>query len=341
MKAIFKLKKMKQIIFGLFLVSITLFSCKKDASVNHDSDNKPLQKVTLSVGFASSSGSFQTNKLKSNALKTTAADTALTNHINTLVYAVYDSNGQSVLMETQLSTDSAFGHYSFHLSAGTYFLVIAGGGTGLYIKPNKYISYMPINDPNEPHPYSFTNDTFANGQTLVITNEGLNRSVTLTRVTSRLDVTILDAIPASVKSISVVIRAISQAYEVRSASSLRDTTPYKIFKNVTPDMVGKSNYKFSAYFLGYREFRDPVEFPNGGVADVPASVLIQASDHTYPATSTSFYSNIAAKSVSATPKANTIISLSGYLFGGNGTGAGGINLGVDTAWNSSIISKSF
>lgn len=106
-------------------------------------------------------------------------------------------------------------------------------------------------------------------------------------------------------------------------------------------MVGKSNYKFSAPLLGYRFRQEDPTDPTTGIFDYSALVSIQASDHTYPATSSSLYYNIAYKSPTVKFKPNTIISLSGYLFGGNGTGAGGIKLGVDTAWNSLIISKSF
>ncbi|MEO6976914.1 MAG: hypothetical protein ABI113_01005, partial [Mucilaginibacter sp.] len=259
---------MKKFLFGLMSVCTMLLSCKKDHS---KADSNATHKVVFNVGFSQSTAAFKTNNLNLNTLKSNSVDTALTNHIGVLYFAVYNSSGNSVHIIKQLSTDASFGSFSDNLPNGTYTLVVAGGGGSLVFvsrtgdQPGNLdtdvLSYG-FEFLDEPTWALFNSDTFYKKTTFTVTSADASKNISLDRITSKLVVNIEDALPSNAKT--MFLQAFPPvSFDISTGAPSPDPEMYhdhsvvpllSLVKPITAGEIGTTNYKMSTIVLTSRPF---------------------------------------------------------------------------------------
>ena len=112
---------MKRTIYITTILSVFLFSCKKEHTKTTDNT---LHKVTFTVnGFTKGTAPFNISGSRHPVTDALTADTL--NGINYLVYSVYDATGVYVHSILQSSDQSNFGSITDNLVAGNYTVSIA------------------------------------------------------------------------------------------------------------------------------------------------------------------------------------------------------------------------
>lgn len=308
---------------------MVVLSCKKD----HSKDTVPTQslhKIAFTVGFSQQTVNFGASSLRGRAINlhanSRAVDTALTNHVNTIYYAVYDSLGNNVHIIKQLSTDANFGSYTDNLHSGKYTVVIGAGGTGLALgmdtqnttvttsKLSTDILWYGLNTVSD----AFLKDAFYKKLSLTVTNADASQSVTLDRITSKLTINIEDALPANAGYITATFMdAPAFKYFVGSATPFDAGSNISIKDTIQTAALGTTNNKLSTILL----------FPTA-----PISIDLACT------TSGASQTIIAEKIIpNITCQPNTQTLLTGKLFGGAGSPAtGGFSLTIDTSWNTPV-----
>lgn len=217
--------------FGLFLFS----SCKKEQQTSPSSIAKStVKKYAVEIklsDFEQSIGSISKSAgISLMSLSNKVSADSLKNHINNLVYLAYDSAGKEVGRIRQYSSgggyrynyvfdpyvepyegyNNSFGSIIDSLPSGKYTVVLVGsnyrftinernpydpnGDMGdRYLLPDAYIGELSSLSYEIP----FTEDTFIKKFFITINNQSLNQAVALDRITGKLEVNILDAIPAN------------------------------------------------------------------------------------------------------------------------------------------------
>jgi hypothetical protein len=309
---------MKKILLGILIIGVVITSCKKDNSKKDDP--KPLQKVVFNVGFSKAVTDFQLSRLRTNS---TTPDTSLTNYIDILYYMVFDASGNSVHNISQLSTDTAFGHYIDNLQAGSYTVVVAGGKAGLSIfngsLSSAYLYYDSGGTQNPQHvPGFFTQDAFVSKTTVTVGATALSHAFALNRIVSKIVVNINDKIPASATEIQANINFAANVYKVGDGSTTTGTNgifnPF-VGGNVPANAIGTTNYQLNGLILNNSSHAIDVEIiatGTGGtiLADKPLN------------------------NVTFQPNKETL--LSGNLFGGSGNTSNGFQVATDTTWNTPV-----
>jgi len=323
---------MKRILFGTIAICMIIVSCKKE----HKSDitinsTQKLYKVGYNVGFSQQSGGFISNSLKANGLTTTSVDTSLSNHVSVLQYAVYDSVGNRVHVIQQLLTDTAFGKYTDNLHPGKYTIAIAAGAQFLSVingTPGGYLP-APLPTPNisadvleyygNGHLVAFVYDTFFKKFPLVVAAKDTSMHIALDRITAKLSVVVKDALPATAHTMGLTSPAVPQWFFINSATAGHIEPQFASGATVTTAQIGTTNFTMSAFLL----------------YSTPITLNIYCAN--------SGGTTLAYKTIpNLTLQANTQTILTGNLFGGSGTtSTGGVNLGIDTAWNHTPIVKTF
>jgi hypothetical protein len=336
---------MKKKIYCLFAICTIIVSCKKE-HINNSNNSNTLHKVIFNIGFSKQITNFQANSLTANAIGKTDAvtnDTALTNHIATLLLAIYNaSTGALVKTVAQSSTSNGFGSYIANLPSGSYIIIIAGGGEYLQIANltnvvvgggwgtigngniNTDILQYYDTDPNalsgsSNYPGKFNQDTFFKKLNLTVSNSDVSESVALDRITSKLEIVIQDALPNNIYSISM-----SATSGTASQFSLSTGNPLT-FGGLNPSfgipstLSGMTNYTCSTIFLGEWS----TTFNVGITAASRSQTLV--------------YKLISG----VTCQPNTITILSGKLFTNSSTSNNGLGVKIDTAWSSNTIVKTF
>src|SRR5437879_3421029 len=130
---------MKRIIVGLIAVFTVFTSCKKDHSKDGNPDTA-IHKIAYNVGFSQQTANFQINSSKPLVISGTNTQAlvpaSLSDNVDVIYYAVYDSQGNNVHIIKQTSDQAGFGAYTDNLHSGTYTLVVAAGKTGLLLGPD-------------------------------------------------------------------------------------------------------------------------------------------------------------------------------------------------------------
>jgi hypothetical protein len=322
---------MKKSLFGFMLVCMIIVSCKKE----HSKDSQPGQtsrKVVFNVGFSQQIVDFNTGNQKVNNLKSDAVAATLASKIDILYYAVYDSVGHKIHVIKQLSTGSSFGSYTDILNPGKYSVVVAGGKTGFLLGPDleggnatsrlstDVINYGSYTKAGTSVWNPFNKDAFFKNIAITVGKTDISQSFALDRIVSQMVVNIKDAIPSSVKTIGVsLISHLSDRFLIGTGTAVpSSTSSINVIDTLASSDIGKTNYQISTIFL----------------YSAPFGVQIVASSNL------DFVAGVIAnKAATATGQPNTQTILSGYLFGGGGSG--GISVKIDTAWNSAPIVKTF
>lgn len=309
---------MKRSLYILLIAPLFLFSCKKDRGPVTMTKGQSAKKhaVTVSVNnFKLSRGTFALrHKLSTLAVGDTLANIA--SYVDQLAYVVLDSNLNPVKKIMQDSTSANIGTITDSLAAGTYTIAIVAGKNGLAVTPSAALL-------GGTYDYSGKGwqDTFWAQFQLIVGDHDLNRAVTLNRVVGKLEVQLLDAIPANADS---------------------------LFITVNGDAIQKT-FLDSAFFFG----TDTVTFKVG----IPASAKGQPNftvDRLIGAISQEFTVTLTCKDAggnvintatasSVTCFANERTILSGNLFTGINPGSvtQGFTAKADTAWNSTVNQINF
>jgi len=243
---------------GLFLT----YSCKKEnvqspslKTLEADAKKYPvnfdLTDFQLSNGSISKRGNNSLMALNSS----TSAD-SLGKHINNLVYLVYDSTGKEVSRIRQFHGSYAykyvrsFGFYADYiifdsnkfgslqdtLAAGKYTVCLFGSNYKFTI--NQRDQYDPNAGPEGIEPlanayigekeflgfhYSFTEDSFYKKFSLTVNNEPIKQDLSLDRITGKLEINILDAIPANANKFEFRVYYAATHIKLATSDLLGDT----------------------------------------------------------------------------------------------------------------------
>lgn len=311
-----------------------LIACKKD-NYRKNTNAAKLYNISFNVNnFSSQKSGYQLNSMKSTGLTANTAtyDTLMTPEI---LYIVYDSTGKEVHHLTQISSDAAFGQINDQLATGTYTVVFVGaenmlnsfeGNRGLYFFPTKSLQTDIIY-----YYFGFASEhfdeTFFKKITLNVTGGNVNQNVDMTRIVGQLAVNIKDAIPSNATEIAVQMSGVNYHFSLGTGLPSGGKAPIQNLyypvgsspsQGYTPFVTGATNYTMYAYILNEDPFNVTITCYNGN-------------------------SILASKTISNVRcTANKQTVLTGNLFGGAGSSTGGsINIGVDTTWNSSLLTYSF
>jgi hypothetical protein len=305
---------MNKFLSVFILMGVLLVSCKKDHSNRIMPGSETLHKVSFSVGFSIEAGGFVTNGVKKlNTLNTVLDPSFTTNpQITTLIYSVYDSNGNGVHVITQnKATDPGFGSYTDNLGSGVYTVVVAAGKTGLALRPNSgTASKLSVDEIRTP---GDVGDILFKKFTLNVSDSDVNQNVALDRITAEMVINITDALPANAASINVASISAYLKYVVVSASG-GTSSLINSYNNVPLTAHGTKNFQISVFFIpvsGSFQLHlwcsaNPASSPGGNV--------------------------VAEKYITATAMPNKKTILTGKLFGGAGLLTGGFNTTIDTTW---------
>jgi hypothetical protein len=290
---------MKKALLLAVLVSVYLFSCKKD--------NKSPSGTKYKVKFNVSGFSQQIVDVASKNKQLTGfnADQAAptTYAIDVLHYYAYDSSNKLVTSINQDSTFSSFGTIDDSLLPGTYSIVIAGSKAGVVYNPGT--NYLAGNIGG----YVPWHDTFFQEFSLTVGTQPINQNVTLKRIVGKLSVLITDKLPATASTLSITVNeAYSYYFSVQAPSSLYQYT----FTNTIPaSAIGTANYKQSIIMMNTLS---------------PFTAVIACADATGKVLAQSTIANVSLQQ-------NTETILSGALFGSNV----GFGLTLNQVWNAAPI----
>lgn len=225
---------MKKILTStILLLSVILFSCKKEHSTNNNTTGK-----TYAVNF-NLEGFTQTTTPITNSSKTqvNAVVAPTINSVYYLVYKLFDSN--NTLKKTlKVKYDApGFGTFKDTLSAGNYTAVFAGVQQ-YFVDDNTKFSY----NTNSSTINTFY-DSFTKKVPFTVGSTDLNTPVVLKRSTAQLQVVITDAIPVGVTNFKIEIRNELHDYsyldDAPSTAFAYNASIYNIFNS---SYVGTVNY---------------------------------------------------------------------------------------------------
>jgi hypothetical protein len=298
---------MKRILLLCIAVALTFFSCKKDHSALTTVSGKKYRIAFTISNFEQQRASFSLAKQRSLSLQHNLADTlsgmAATNYLDLLYFCVFDANQHLVTTITQDSTFcDQFGLITDSLPQGQYTVAIVAGKNGLQINNSSghFFNYGGL----------AWQDTFWDSFTITVGSSPISQDVTLNRIVGKLEVTLLDNVPANADSlfISVDGDAINKSLFDASSGGYK-TTGFPVF--IPASTAGKPNFTVDRLIGG-------VNYP----FDVSLSWK-DSGNHLSPVTKVS----------SITVIANEKTVLSGNLFGltGNNNQQSFV-VKVDTAW---------
>jgi len=296
---------MKKTLFILAAMLLIFFSCKKNGTSPAGKGVKKY-KVTLNVtNFKSSMRNFA---LRHNANNLASADTIsnLNTYLDLLNFSIVD-NFNDFTNFVQDSTNAQMGMFVDSLPPGKYTIIAAGGKKGLVYNGSRTGNFSYGGQPWQ--------DTFYGNFTITVGNGDLTQDVTLRRVVAKLEVTILDNIPANADSIIVSTPSEANAMDIASGIYMFSGHINARFPVAIPASAkGKPNFT--------------IERIIGNCAEqIPVIITCKGPGNTIIATTT-------VNNVNTTQNRRTI--LSGNLFGSVPVqGSQTFTVKVDTTWGGS------
>jgi hypothetical protein len=303
---------MKKTLLILLAVPIFIFSCKKDNSATNKLAKK--YKVSFNVtNFVSKQGAFA---IRRNTGSSAAALPSLNTYFDVLHYIVYDDLHNTLEDVVQDSTMANMGMITDSLPAGTYRITIVTGKKGLVTRPD----FFAAND----YGYGGNSwqDTFFDSFMITIGSSNVSQDVTLSRVVGKLELTLLDNIPANADSI--IVSTNQEAY-------------------------GQDLFEGIFMFGGYTNVRFAVAIPDSakGKPNFTIDRLIGNCSSQFPlaiackGTGNSIIASTTVQNVTCLANQKTIVSgdLFSALAGSNSQQQ--FTTKIDTAWGSSTTQSSF
>lgn len=310
---------MKKILYNSIIFCMVLTACKKD----HKTAQGGTQKVTFNVGFSQTMGEFNPNAT-SNKLRVNSADTSVTNYVNTIFYMVFKADGTLLHNIKQTTADAGFGSYTDNLQAGTYTVAIAAG-KGLTITKEGNLDVQKIS----PSDAFSTGNFFFKKIQVTVAGSDINQSVSLTRAMSKLVLKTNDLIPNGATYARLTISCplgITREFQLSTergapvGSLGQDVILFggHVGKLGTPPLPNGVKLEMSYFFIYYAPLTVDIE-------------VARADEH---GAIDPLYGKKTISNVTGAP--NSITTLSGNLFGGNGTGDNSFKIAIDTTWNTPI-----
>jgi len=300
-----------------------LFSCKKEHSASTMPPGKKY-KLTFNVSNLSQQRANFSVKQKALSIKRhNLADSVVAlegSSIDVLYYYIFDPSQPGQPIVHTITQDSTlcdqFGMITDSLPAGHYIVAIVAGKKGLiaqngYAALNTLVGYNSLN----------WQDTFFYWAQIDVSATPANYDVTLQRIVGKLELQLLDSIPASAKTIKIAV------YQEFSALNMlfHDIDDGIVdtgftFKTIPASAIGKPNF-----------IVDRIQGATTFYLDVYITAF-DASNHVL--------AKVKVTGVKCNPNQKTI--LSGKLFGnGNTDNSQTFQVKVDTAWSSTVNQQNF
>jgi len=306
---------MKKILFLLTIAAIAFSSCKKDSSVAKPPVKK--YKVTFNVtNFSSKQGAFA---LRRHAGPSSAdALPSLNTYFDVLYYIVWNTEKSAIEEVVQDSTMSNMGTITHALPAGDYRISIVAGKNGLVINPN----FFGANDFG--YGGNSWQDTFWTSFQISVGSDNISQNVTLSRVVGKLEVKLLDNIPANAANITISTNQEAYGIDLWQGFYFFDATEGVNFTVAIPDSAkGKPNFTI-----------DRLIGNCSGGDGFPLNIVCTAADNSVIASTTvqNVYCN-----------ANQTTVVSGNLFSALATSNSQqqFTAKIDTAWGSTPLQVGF
>ena len=184
---------MKKALFIIAIAALVFSSCKKDNYAAKPAGKK--YKVTFNVtNFSSKQSAFALRRPGPSSAGTLPS---LDTYFDVLYYVVWNTEKSAIEEVVQDSTMSNMGTITDALPAGDYRISIVAGKNGLVIDDN----FFGANDFG--YGGNSWQDTFFASFQLTVGTDNISQNVTLNRVVGKLEVTLLDNIPANAANITI------------------------------------------------------------------------------------------------------------------------------------------
>ena len=308
---------MKKTLFLLATVAILISSCKKDNSTTKPSAKK--YNVTFNVtNFSTKQSAFA---LKRHTGPSSAdALPSLNTYFDVLYYIVWNTERSAIEEVVQDSTMSNMGTITDALPAGDYRISIVAGKKGLVIDDN----YFGNNDFG--YGGNSWQDTFWTSFQLTVGSSDISQAVGLNRVVGKLEVTLLDNIPANAAYLTISTNQEAYGLDLWQGFYWVDPTESVSFTVAIPDSAkGKSNFTIDRLIGNCGD--NPIY---GGIS--PLNIVCTAADNSVVASTT-------VQNAYCYANQKTIVS--GNLFSGLVGSTQSFTAVVDTAWSSGVTQVGF
>jgi len=324
---------MKKTLFLLALGAIIFSSCKKEHGLTTKTSSAKKYAVNIQVAnFTVSHANFALHTKASHLTSSSDTLTNLASYVDQLYYVVLDNNLQWVKTIAQDSTMACMGMISDSLAAGNYYIAIVAGKQGLQIAQPVYpvavVTYGYAGQPWQGNFWSaYPNgylglpwqDTFKDEFPITVGSQNISQTVTLNRVVGKLEVTLLDNIPANADSLSISVYGPGPA-TMQGDAFFFVTTTYTV--GIPGSAKGQPNFTI-----------DRLLFNNIAVGDISRDyITITCKD-----LAGHILGNASVGPVTINPNQKTI--LSGDLF--KNISPQSFTAVVDTAWSSGITQVGF
>jgi len=325
---------MKKTLFLVAIAAIIFTSCKKEHGLTAKTSSAKKYAVNIQVAnFKTTHGNFALRTKASHLASSSDTLTDLASYVDLFYYVVIDSTLNLVKTIEQDSTYcSTMGTITDSLPAGKYYIALLAGKNGLKIgTPGQLVgTYGYAGEPWQgtffsAYPDGYLGlhwqDTFEDEFTITVGTQNINQTVTLNRVVGKLEVTLLDNIPANADSLFVSnfgpgpAGLIGGFFPVNNTYSFAIPASAKGQPNFTVDMLLYNNTG------GYLGAVDPGQIFTITCKDAGGNVLGTAT----------------VNPVAVYPNQKTIVS--GNLF--NNRAPQSFTAIVDTAWSSGITQVGF
>lgn len=304
---------MKKTLLILLMVPIFLFSCKKDNTAI--STTKKKYKVSFNVAnFVSKQGAFALRR--SIGSSSAAALPFLNTYFDVLHYVVVDQYHSTLEDVVQDSTMANMGMITDSLPAGTYRITIIAAKKGLVVDANFF------NTNAYGYGGNSWQDTFFDSFMVTVGTDNINQDVTLHRVVGKLEVTLLDNIPANADSLIIATNQEALNQDLYEGVFMFGGYINVRFAVAIPDSAkGKPNFTIDRLI-------------GNCTSQFPLEIICKAADNSTIASTT-------VQNVQCPANQKTIVSgdLFSALAGSNSQQQ--FTTKLDTAWGSSTTQSSF
>ena len=326
---------MKKSLFLLAIAAIIFSSCKKEHGLTIKASSAKKYAVHIQVAnFTASRANFALRTKGSHLASSSDTLTNLASYIDQFYYLVLDNTNYNIIkMIAQDSTMANMGMIHDSLAAGNYDIVMVAGKKGLEVSPENDIGIPFYGYAGQPWQGSFWSaypngyvglpwqDAFKYETRLTVGTQNIDQTVTLNRVVGKLEVTLLDPIPANADSLSISVYG-AGAVVLPGVSNTVVTTTFAI--GIPESAKGQPNFTIDRLLFDNTNFaflsdRDQITIT---CKDAGGNVL----------------GNATVGQVTITANQKTI--LSGKLFAaGNSTQS--FTAKIDTAWSSGVTQIGF
>ena len=325
---------MKKTLFLVAIAAIILSSCKKEHGLTIKTSSVKKYAVNIQVAnFKTTHGNFALRTKGSHLASSSDTLTNLASYIDQFYYIVLDNNYNIIKMIAQDSTMANMGMINDSLAAGNYDIVMIAGKKGIEVSPGGAILSVPVYGyASQPWQGSFWTaypngyiglpwqDAFKYEYRLTVGTQNIDLTATLNRVVGKLEVTLLDPIPANADSLSISVYGAGPGV-VPGVSNLEVTTTFKV--GIPESVKGQPNFTIDRLLLDNTNFallsdRDSITIT---CKDAGGNVL----------------GNATVSQVTITANQKTI--LSGKLF--NNSAPQSFTAVIDTAWSSGVTQTAF